>query len=73
MFKNLNSDVQFCEYVGINRPGSMAVSVLEHFLLFFPMRIIEQITKQTLLYYKQENAKKTLPAFRANKEEIMAS
>ena len=73
MFKNLNGDVQLCEYVGINRPASKAVSVLEDFLWFFPMRIVEQITKQTLLYYQQENAKKTLPAFYANKEKMMAS
>jgi len=70
-FHNPNKDAQFHEFVGINR-GENAESVLEHFLLFFPMKFIDQITEQTNLFYKQEASKKTLPPFTVSNEDIMA-
>ena len=71
-YNNQNGEKQFHEYVGINRAAAGAVSILEHFLLFFTMDIIEQITAQTNLYYQQESIKKTLPDFKTTKEEILA-
>ena len=36
------------------------------------MNIIEQITEQTNLYYKQEASRKTLPPFSVESEDILA-
>ena len=49
-----NKDVQFSEYQGPNRAAMEPNTILEHFLLLFPMSLIEEITNQTMIYYQQE-------------------
>ena len=48
-------------------------TILEHFLLLFPMSLIEEITNQAMIYYQQESAGKNVPAnFVVTKETMMA-
>ena len=73
IYENPNSDFPFTEYVGISREGAAAESVLDYFLMFFQLQIIDEIVHQTNLYYSQFCATKQIPqSFQTSREELMA-
>ena len=73
IYENPNSNSPFTEYVGVSRQAVAAESVLDHFLLFFQFQILDEIVKQTNLYYSQVGAAKRVPPnFQTSREELMA-
>ena len=64
----------FLEYTGINRPAATAESVLDHFLLFFPLHVVDKIVDETNTYYQQLRSEKQLSGepFETTREELLA-
>ena len=73
LYNNPNNDIPFSESVGVSREAAAAKTVLEHFLLFFRLSIIDKIVKHTNLFYYQTSLKQSVPSgFKTCREEIMA-
>eukprot|EP00795_Rhopilema_esculentum_P006511 gene6511-11974_t len=73
-FQNPHKDAPFLEYTGINRPAANAESVLNHFLLFFPLHVVDKIVDETNTYYQQLRSEKQLSGepFEMTIEELLA-
>ena len=73
-FQNPNKDAPFLEYTGINRPSANAESVLDHFLLFFPLHVVDKIVDETNTYYQQLRSEKQLSGepFETKREKLLA-
>ena len=68
-----NKYVHFSEYQGPNRVAVEPNTILEHFLLLFPMSVIEEIANETMIYYQQKSVCKNVAAnFKVTKETMMA-
>eukprot|EP00795_Rhopilema_esculentum_P007373 gene7373-13113_t len=71
---NPNKDAPFLDHTGINRPAANAESVLDHFLLFFPLHVVDKIVDETNTYYQQLRSEKQLSGepFEMTREELLA-
>ena len=72
-YNNPNARSQFSEFVGASKAATSAKTVLQHFLLLFHFSILDEIVKQTNLFYHQTSLKKSVPSgFKTSREELMA-